>query len=390
MKKYFYFVLATFTFMSCTSVKVTKVTKNNSAEVKGVRYALGKPFIQVTPNATGDGSYGVEIVYLPDENQTYAISSSAFFAKNTMEVSVDENGILKKIDWTGTSDTNAADVLKSASEIEKAEQERKKKLNDDAVAAAKAKKKEAEDLVKTLKDALAQKEIELANAKEEESSLVLTYPKPKEEMAEKIRVVKVLVKKLELEVAELKKRLGEANDSLTSASTAFNDPGKSDDKTAWGPVLFAIVETKDKQNVTSLKVEAVHWDNNKKQLPFETATKVDAVAADATIPKFTQTGDIPAKYDDNGSTTVKLTFDSAVKGFKQDQSKFTKIPVTNDGNNPDFNKAIVNINLGKDVSISFKKSDFPAGKYNLDLMYTYTKDGQDIESFASITIILQD
>ena len=79
----------------CTTVKVVKVTPGGAEQ--GLRYALGKPFIKVTPNASGDGGYSAELIYLPDENQTYGVQVTTFMTKHSMELNVDDAGILQKV-----------------------------------------------------------------------------------------------------------------------------------------------------------------------------------------------------------------------------------------------------------------------------------------------------
>jgi hypothetical protein len=159
---------------SCTTVRVAKVQPGDSAS--GVRYSLGKPFIKVTPDPKGDGTYTTELIYLPDENQTYAVDAKAFLTKYTMELNVDENGILKKVDWTKGGESTGGNLVGAAGELAKAEIERKQKEKEAAEAELKEKVKTSNEELKKLKETRNQKNLDLTAAQDNLKSLNETYP----------------------------------------------------------------------------------------------------------------------------------------------------------------------------------------------------------------------
>jgi len=79
----------------CAVLTVTKVSRVDDT-APGLRYSLPKPFIQVVPQS--DGTLSVGVVYLPDANHTYAISTSAYFATYAFQVVLEQGGFLSKIE----------------------------------------------------------------------------------------------------------------------------------------------------------------------------------------------------------------------------------------------------------------------------------------------------
>jgi hypothetical protein len=83
--------------VGCAGVTVTKVTSQNEGAVKGMRYSLPKPFIQATPQA--DGTIAVDIVYLPDSNNTYAFDTYSYFSSYSFQVAPDRFGMLNAVEF---------------------------------------------------------------------------------------------------------------------------------------------------------------------------------------------------------------------------------------------------------------------------------------------------
>src|SRR6267142_1350588 len=82
----------------CTRLTVKKVTPESATP--GVRYALPKPFVQVTPQP--DGSVSADIVFLPDTSNTYAVDAESYLSTHTLKVST-ANGLLTKLTWNADS-----------------------------------------------------------------------------------------------------------------------------------------------------------------------------------------------------------------------------------------------------------------------------------------------
>jgi hypothetical protein len=91
-----------------------------TAEPVGLRYSLPKPFLLVTPNAKGDGAFTAEVIYLPDENATYAIDASTRRGKYSLDVQV-KDGLLAKVAWTAANAAVAAESAPVAGELVKAQ-----------------------------------------------------------------------------------------------------------------------------------------------------------------------------------------------------------------------------------------------------------------------------
>jgi hypothetical protein len=79
----------------CASITAQKVTANNSPP--GVRYSLPLPVIQVAPQA--NGTTALDVLYLPDSKNTYAVDTSCFMAAYAFDLTVDQNGLLNKVEF---------------------------------------------------------------------------------------------------------------------------------------------------------------------------------------------------------------------------------------------------------------------------------------------------
>ena len=70
--------------LGCASTSLAVRSADKTAE--GVRYSLPRPFLLVKPSPTGDGTFTVEVLYLPDEERTYAIAGKTKRGKFSLEV----------------------------------------------------------------------------------------------------------------------------------------------------------------------------------------------------------------------------------------------------------------------------------------------------------------
>lgn len=83
--------------IGCASLNVTKVTPENSKTAAGIRYSLPKPFIQVVPQA--DDTIQVDVIYLPDPNNTYAVEASSTLSSHTFQTALDQGGMLSAVEF---------------------------------------------------------------------------------------------------------------------------------------------------------------------------------------------------------------------------------------------------------------------------------------------------
>jgi len=91
----------------CSGTKVTKVDGPGDRSTKGIRYRLPQPYLLVTPKS--NGTMTVTEVYLPDDNNIYAVTSQTFLAKHKFQIDV-LNGLLTGV----TSNVNNAEVISEA------------------------------------------------------------------------------------------------------------------------------------------------------------------------------------------------------------------------------------------------------------------------------------
>ena len=122
-------VLLTGLASGCASTQLTvRKVSAEGKEPNGIRYSLPKPFLLITPGASGDGSLKVEVIYLPDTSNTYAIDGRTKRGKYQLTVNV-KDGLLSKVAWSQKDAALVAESVRVAVEIAKGELERQ---NDEA------------------------------------------------------------------------------------------------------------------------------------------------------------------------------------------------------------------------------------------------------------------
>ncbi|UTA67272.1 hypothetical protein [Emticicia sp. 21SJ11W-3] len=361
-------------FVGCTNVRVHRVTNNSE---KGVRYYLGKPFIQVTPSANGDGTYSVAVVYLPNQDEQYAVEVKTFLAKSTMEISVDANGILKKIDRTDATDNLVSETIKSSGEILKAELERQNTDNEKKEKELNDKKAKAKESLDKIDSSIKAKELELKIADKDKSTLdAIANPTP--EIKEKIRQVEVLIFKLREEIYSLKIREAAAKSVVVSLGSAANDPTFNK---AWGPVFFAIEDTYDpyatSANKGGVKLVAQKFDAtnaNSTQLQFDTIGEPETTTTpDANTPKITaESKSQKIKFDSQGKAVLKILFDKEIKDVVKSQLKISNVDDNTNLLNTDVELKLLDDK--KTVTITFNKPKAKEGKYKIDVTFKHTAD----------------
>jgi hypothetical protein len=98
--KFFYFSLIGGLALlagGCAEIKVTRVTIENDANAEGIRYALPKPFLQVSPRP--DGTAAVDVIYLPDSSNVYAVDTWGWLSSSTFQVALDSGGLLSAMEF---------------------------------------------------------------------------------------------------------------------------------------------------------------------------------------------------------------------------------------------------------------------------------------------------
>jgi hypothetical protein len=376
MKKHthlYFFAAVVLYLASCTTVKVAKAPPESNA--KGVRYSLGKPFIKVTPDPKGDGTYSVELIYLPDNDQTYAVDAKSFFTKFTMELNVDENGILQKVDWTKGGDSFASDILGASAELAKADIDRKAAERKAAEEEFKVKEKAAKDELKTLNTTLAQKELDSLAANEDLISL-LAIEKPGEDVPEKIRQARILIKKLEAELKTLRKSIADSQETVDELLSAKNIPEQT---TAYGPVLFEIKDYLDKTtNKEKVELVAVDWGDGVKQKIFETVPEVegsDVIESDKLDFELSFKA-IP--IEKIFSLKVKeATINETLSTIKSEKGSTIEIKKISPKIKDDH------------LSLTFSKADFTEEKYFVKIFIKYKSGNEEKEEPVTLNVTIK-
>jgi hypothetical protein len=248
----------------CTFVTVTKVTpETDTPSTPGQRFSLPRPYIQVTPQA--DGSIVADVVYLPDPNRTYAITSSSYLASDTLEVTTD-GGVIKTINWTGDSSAVVAQGLTSAGNVESAILAAEQKKNTEQQAKVDAASKAVDDA-----------RLALSQAQGDLAILIENNATPDAIVKQRIAVNDAVLK---LQAAE--GSLGKLKGGLVTKADPAGDTPK--EKT-FGPILFAVreeLQTSGKTPTPFLSLVAV----NQKFDPASVQSKTPSNPADSEQPAY--------------------------------------------------------------------------------------------------------
>jgi hypothetical protein len=125
--------------LGCTSrIEVVKATDNS----KGIRYFLPQPFLKVSP--LKDGGVDVEIVYLPDPDNEYAIQAESVLGNYTIDINITEEGFLKTVSFNSDNTGISKQLIDSTAALEAAhiDARSEKEKSDKDQAKAEMEKKE--------------------------------------------------------------------------------------------------------------------------------------------------------------------------------------------------------------------------------------------------------
>ena len=393
-------IISTIAFLvimaSCTTISVTKVTPTNNPE--GIRYALGKPFIKVTPNPSGDGTYTAELVYLPDDNQVYAVKASSFMTKYTLELNVDESGILKKLDLSKSTASPASDIVNTIGELTKTELDTRNKKTEEAEKELKAAIKTNKEEQKKLIESIEQKKVDLQNVINEVASLKTLSSNAAND--ERIRVAELGEKKIGLELKVLEEKLARLKVEAVGFNSSANDPRSK--PMAYGPVLFEIKETQAKPGIQAmgknaavepvhydLKLVAVKWDRTEtKQKQFETSLKPATTKPPQEYgPDLTESV-LSATFDANGKTEVIVKFNKPIIRVIEKESKL----VDTKGEEKTYFFDKVNFELKEAaLKLEIDKTNVLPGEYSVFIYFIYEgKNKKEEEGDVTFSLTLKD
>lgn len=270
--------LATLTVLgtACASTTLNVEPAPPKSTVQGIRYSLPKPFLIVKPSPSGDGTFSVEVIYLPNESQTYAISARTKRGKYSLDVET-KDGLLKKISWgsEGSAAAGAA-AAETAAALAKTMLERRdteaaaaETQAETALEALQTDEKTARALVATKELAVKLAEIELESAKT--AAAIPGKPTPAEREVERQARLARDKAAAELAAAEADLKTRQTQLSTALSGGAKNDAEQKAARTTsahfWGPVIYEIRDTG-----ATVDLVPVKWTTTATQVEFETVT----------------------------------------------------------------------------------------------------------------------
>jgi hypothetical protein len=98
-------------------ISYTSVQKDPDGKRPGIRYALPRPYLLVTPNPDLTVTY--QWLYLPDRSNQYVVTSWSFLAKYDLDVQV-ENGLLTSVGSKQDTGGVASQLISTLASIEAA------------------------------------------------------------------------------------------------------------------------------------------------------------------------------------------------------------------------------------------------------------------------------
>ena len=262
-------------------------------KVLGFRYSLPQTFLFVKPGA--DGGITVEDVYLPDPNNEYAVRAVSFLSVDQFDMTI-ENGLLKKAIYNSNTAAIASQLAASAGAIGQTHLQ----------TSAAAQKAEAAKAAAALQAKVAAEQ-QLEAAKEELAAL------EKEGLpATDPRLINARLAIARAETALRQKA------AVLSGFNAPDDPQERPElPSAWGPVLFQVVEDEGTDGVRLVLVEP--------QMRFETYKPTVKVPA-PTDPRIRLSGSPVVRPNDKGHLTLAVASDLALRSLDPGGHKLLVIP----------------------------------------------------------------
>lgn len=363
-----------------TELKVARVNAT-ATNVQGIRYSLPKPFLVVKPSAAGDGTFTVELVYLPNQDETYAISGKTKRGKYTLEVET-KDGLLKKIGWHSEAAAVDSAAITSAQELAKATIEERaadqKKAEEERLAEQKAARsavKEQEAAVEDKALALKLAELDLASAK-----AAVARPgaeTPAEKAA--IRQAELNRDKAAAELLDAQTRLAQRRSGVAGAS---NEPsGTASTKPSfegfWGPVIYEIRDRGEAVDLVPVK-----WSVELgPQIRLETATAKPPVAAAGGTTPTAAGGTLSGVSRAAGAVVITLSATKPVKTI--DVNQVTLINAATGVATSETPKADL-ADGGKQIRLTFRK--LAVGTYNLFVEGIHEDGGRFSVTDLQVTI----
>jgi hypothetical protein len=338
---------------------ITTVTSRREAPgMEGQGYALPLPLIEVIPQA--DGTLAVAVKYVADPNNRYVISASSFLSSYTLDVQTDDDGLLKSVSLDAKSAEVAADLLKAAGEVRKAELAAKAKDEDEAATAATAANKTLNDAQLALNKADAKLQTLIELAKDPNNKI-----EPKDVVAAQVAVVEARVTRDAAAAAVAK-----------SADKSAMDAGNGGFSQAWGPVYYRVAVKPDAHGKPlSVKLIPATFPalvggapKPSAQLAFDTSEVGKPAAPEPQVPRLAIKGDKVLKL--NAKERYQLTLEVADGPLTSVDERASEVR-----NDKSVRVGTPSLNLqaaGTAIVASFD-SPGEAGEYTLNVAFGYGK-----------------
>jgi hypothetical protein len=246
---------------ACASTQLTvRKVEDGATEPNGVRYSLPKPFLLVTPSPSGDGSLKVDVIYLPDTSNTYAIDGRTKRGKYELSVNV-KDGLLSKVAWSQKDAAIAAEGLRVATEVAQGELERQQDEANERAKQADAERKAADAEIQKLQAELDEKELALQLATLEVQSAQAAVDQGDQSAAARTALRKAQLARDQARVARdfAQTQLAKARARLEALPPGFEEATKRplpnpNQSLFWSPVLYEIVD-----DGKMVRLKAVEW-----------------------------------------------------------------------------------------------------------------------------------
>jgi hypothetical protein len=246
---------------ACASTQLTvRKVQDGAKEPNGIRYSLPKPFLLVTPSPSGDGSLKVDVIYLPDTSNTYAIDGRTKRGKYELSVNV-KDGLLSKIAWSQKDAALAAESVRVATEVAQGQLERQQDEEKEQAKQADAERKAADEEIRKLQAELDEKELALQLATLEVQSAQAAVDQGDQSAAARTALRKAQLARDQARAVRdfAQAQLAKARARLEALPSGFEDATRRplpnpNQSLFWSPVLYEIVD-----DGKIVKLKAVEW-----------------------------------------------------------------------------------------------------------------------------------
>jgi hypothetical protein len=247
---------------ACASTQLTvRKVEDGSNEPNGIRYSLPKPFLLVTPSASGDGSLKVDVIYLPDTSSTYAIDGRTKRGKYELSVNV-KDGLLSKVAWSQKDAALAAESIRVATDVAKGELERQQDAEQERAKQEEDQRKTADAEIEKLQAELDEKELALQLATLEVQSAQAAVDQGDQSAAAKAALRKAQLARDQARVTRdfAQAQLAKARARLAALPSGFEEATRRpalpnpNQSLFWSPVLYEIVD-----DGKMVRLKAVEW-----------------------------------------------------------------------------------------------------------------------------------